>query len=177
MPSLSLQPPPAQQRPGSRTGQQLRAQGQGWTHGGGGGGEGRTSWEGKHIPEGGAGLGRASWVLTLAESVSGPSGHTAHSLGQDGSFLGCAMGYVWGRGQSHLVTQEPRPQAELAGVGLVPTPPRTPSSAGPGRGPPHGWRVAWQTHGQSRAKACCFSPSLQAGPVPSACQESPGNTE
>lgn len=40
--------------------------------------------------------------------------------GQVGSFLGHAMGHIWGRDQSHLVTQEPRPRAELAGVGLVP---------------------------------------------------------
>lgn len=155
---LSLQPPPVQRRPGSWGGRQLREQGR--TPGGAG--EGRTGWEGTHVPEGGAGLGRASWVLTLADSVSGHSGHTALSRGQDGSFLGHAMGHALGRDQSHLVTQEPRPQAELAGVGRVPTPPRTPSSAGPGRGPPHGWRVPdGHTGGvEPRPAGCCFPLSL-----------------
>lgn len=82
--------------------------------------------------EWGARLGRASWVLTLAERVTrlvGPDPRREGLRiqwsqcplpGQVGSFLGHAMGHIWGRDQSHLVTQEPRPRAELAGVGLVP---------------------------------------------------------
>lgn len=73
-------------------------------------GKDRISCKGNSIPEGEMGWEGALRILASAlggahEKVSGPSGHTACSLGRhDGIVLGCPVKHVWGRSQSHLAT-------------------------------------------------------------------------